>query len=90
VLDLNCGEKTEPVQVQVSWHSAGREFSEANSVRFTTHPGMTAINLTPLSSWTQAGAVTDIRVDIDSASTCPIVAIDNLELGKDVRDLSVI
>jgi len=34
VLDLNCGEKTGPVQVQVSWHAAGRPFSEANSVRF--------------------------------------------------------
>ncbi|PTR16118.1 acetyltransferase AlgX (SGNH hydrolase-like protein) [Nitrosospira sp. Nsp2] len=90
VLDLNCGEKTEPVKVQISWHSAGREFSEANSVRFTTQPGMTAINLTPLSSWAQAGAVTDIRVDIDSASACPIVAISSLELGKDAGDQSAI
>jgi hypothetical protein len=90
VMDLNCGGKTEPVQVQVSWHSAGREFNETNSVRFTTHPGMMAINLTPLSSWTQAGAVTDIRVDIDSASACPNVAINSLELGKDSRDPSAI
>ena len=83
VLELNCGEKMGPVQVQVSWHAAGRPFSEANSVRFATQPGTTAINLSPLSSWAQAGAVTDIRVDIDSASACPVVAINNIELGKD-------
>ena len=83
VLELNCGEKMGPVQVQVSWHAAGRPFSEANSVRFATQPGTTAINLSPLSSWAQAGAVTDIRVDIDSASACPVVAINNIELGND-------
>jgi alginate O-acetyltransferase complex protein AlgJ len=90
VLDLNCGEKTGPVQVQVSWHAAGRPFSEANSIRFAARPGTTAINLSPLASWAQAGAVTDIRVDIDSVNACPIVAINSLELGKDSRGESAI
>ena len=89
-MDLNCGGKDEPVQVQVFWHSAGRDFNETDSIRFTTHPGMTAINLTPLSSWNQGGAVTDIRIDIESASACPIVAINSLELGKDARYPSAI
>ena len=85
VLDLNCGEKTGPVQVQVSWHAAGRPFSDAESVRFATQPGTTAINLSPLASWARAGAVTAIRIDIDSASACPVLAINKLELGKDSR-----
>ena len=83
VLDLNCGEKTGPVQMQVSWHAAGRPFSEANSIRFAARPGTTAINLSPVASWVPAGAVTDIRVDIDSVNACPLVAINSLELGKD-------
>ena len=86
VLELNCGEKRGPVQMQVSWHAAGRPFSDAESVRFTTQPGITAINLSPLSSWARAGAVTDIRIDIDSASACPVLAINKLELGKDSRN----
>src|SRR5262249_19325605 len=32
VLELSCGEKTGPVQMQVSWHAAGRPFSQANSI----------------------------------------------------------
>jgi alginate O-acetyltransferase complex protein AlgJ len=82
VFELNCGEKKEPVRVQIFWHSAGTVFSEANSVHFATNPGITAIDLSPNFSWIHAGAVTDVRIDIDSSSACPILTINNLELGK--------
>ena len=82
VFELTCGEKKEPVQVQVFWHTAGTVFSEANSVRFTTNPGITTIGLSPLFSWAQAKNITDVRIDIDSHSTCPVLTINSLELGK--------
>lgn len=82
VFELNCGEKKEPVQLQVFWHSASTVFSEANSVRIATNPGITAIDLSPLYSWTQADAVTDIRIDVDSPTACPVLTINSIELGK--------
>jgi hypothetical protein len=82
VFELNCGEKKEPVQVQVFWHTAGTAFSESNSLRFATNPGITAVDLSPLFSWAHAGVVTDVRIDVDSPIACPILTINNLELGK--------
>jgi hypothetical protein len=82
VLEFTCGERKEPVQVQVFWRSASTVFSEANSVRFTTYPGITTITLSTLSSWTQAEKITDVRVDIDSNRACPGIAIKRLEFGK--------
>jgi len=80
VFELNCGEKKEPVQVQVFWHSAGTVLSEANSVRFVTNPGITAIDLSLLFSWAHAGAVTAVRVDFDSPSVCPVLTIQSIPL----------
>ncbi len=82
VFELTCGEMKESVQVQVFWHAAGTVFSEANSVRFTTNPGITTISLSPLSSWVQAEKVTDVRIDIDFPNTCPVLTLNNLEIGK--------
>lgn len=82
VFELNCGEKKEPVLVQVFWHSAGTVFSEAHSVRFATNPGITAIDLSQNFSWIHAGAVTDVRIDIDSSIACPVLTINSMELGK--------
>lgn len=83
IFEFSCGEKKEPVQVQVSWHSAGTAYRESDSVRLATLPGMTAIDLSPISSWMQADAITDIRIDVDSVATCPILAVGSVELGKD-------
>ncbi|HSL05945.1 MAG TPA: hypothetical protein VK901_20715 [Nitrospiraceae bacterium] len=82
VFELNCGEKNEPVRVQVFWHSVGTVFSEASSVRFATNPGITSIDLSPHFAWIHAGAVTDVRIDIDSSSACPVLTINSMELGK--------
>jgi alginate O-acetyltransferase complex protein AlgJ len=82
VFELTCGEKKEPVQVQLFWHTDGTVFSEANSVRFTTNPGITTLSLSPLLSWDQAEKVTDVRIDIDSHSACPVLTINSLEFGK--------
>jgi alginate O-acetyltransferase complex protein AlgJ len=82
VFDLFCDGKKEPVNVQLFWHTANSTFSEANSVHFVTSPGISAIDLSSLSSWANTGEVTDVRVDIDSPSTCPVLLINNIELGK--------
>lgn len=48
-----------------------------------TNPGIATVDLSPLSSWTQAGTVTDVRIDVDSPSACPVLmTINSLELGK--------
>ena len=82
VFELNCGEKKDFVQVQVFWHSAGSVFSEANSASFTTKPGTTAVDLSLFSAWVQEKEVTDVRIDIDSPGTCPVLAVNSLELGN--------
>jgi hypothetical protein len=58
------------------------DFNEANSLKLTVNTGISAINLSALSSWNQTGAVTGIRVDFDSLDTCPAPSINNLELGR--------
>ncbi len=80
--ELNCAENIAPVQVQVFWKTANVAFSENNSVRLAVFPGITSIDLSPMSSWTQAGEVTDIRIDFDSPGTCPALKINSVELGK--------
>jgi hypothetical protein len=82
VFELTCGERKKPLQVQVFWRTAGTVFSEANSVRFTTNPGITTITLSPLFSWVQAEKMTDIRIDIDSDNPCSALTISNVELGN--------
>jgi alginate O-acetyltransferase complex protein AlgJ len=80
--ELNCAENIAAVQVQVFWKTANVAFSENNSVRLAVIPGITSIDLSPISSWTQAGEVTDVRIDFDSPSTCPSLKINSVELGK--------
>lgn len=80
--NLNCGERKAPVQIQVFWRTARTAFSEAISAHFFASPGITAIDLSPLSLWTQSEAITDLRIDLDSPADCPIVTIKNVELGK--------
>ncbi len=82
VFELNCGEKNDPLQIQVFWHTAGSVFSESSSVHFMTNPGIITKDMSQYSSWTQAGSLTDVRVDIDSPNACPVLTINNLELGK--------
>jgi alginate O-acetyltransferase complex protein AlgJ len=82
VFELNCGERNEPVHIQVFWHTAGNIFSEAESAHFVTNPGTAVIDLSSISSWAQAGTVTGIRIDIDSPGVCPEVTLNNLELGR--------
>lgn len=82
VFKLSCGENKGLVKVQVFWHTAGTSFIRNNSVHVATYPGITAIDLSSLSSWDKAGAITDLRIDLDPPITCPVLSIDSLALGK--------
>lgn len=70
------------MQAQVFWITANVAFSENNSVRLAVTPGITSIDLLHISSWTQAGEVTDIRIDFGSPNTCPALKINSVDLGK--------
>ncbi|MBI5559573.1 MAG: hypothetical protein HY885_18275 [Deltaproteobacteria bacterium] len=80
--ELDCGDKKESVQIQVFWHAADAVFRETDSIRFATTPGINRIDLSSFSSWVQAGAITDIRIDIESPNSCPVLSINSLEIGK--------
>lgn len=82
VFELNCGEKKMPAPIQIFWRTVDTSFNEANSLKLTVNTGISAINLSALSSWNQTGAVTGIRVDFDSLDACPAPSINNLELGR--------
>ena len=83
VFELDCGKKkSEPIQIQVFWHGAGTSFNEVNSAHFATSPGITGIDLAMLSQWAQTGVITDIRIDVDSPNTCPVLDIKSVEVGK--------
>lgn len=80
--EVNCGQRSEPIALQVFWLKTGEPYyTEPNSKRLTTAPGSVVLDLTPADGWTAEDEITRIRIDIDAPSTCPVFTISNPQLG---------
>lgn len=68
---LNCSDRTEEIGLQLFWHKIGdSNFSENNSIRFSTVTGDVTVNLGMNRNWLEADRVGRLRVDLDSSSKC--------------------
>ena len=77
-----CEGKNEPVNIQVFWHTLSTQFNEADSLKLTIIPGITGIDLSPISAYIESNVISSIRIDFDSPSICSAITINNIEFGK--------
>jgi len=82
VFNVRCQYSSQRVPIQLFWRSQGTQFSEADSVRFSTNDGLTALTFAPDSSWAKGAAITELRLDLDAPGACPEVSIAAPETGS--------